>query len=314
MWNLEKERRKCPVGAELDNTKVGDVVKLLVKAPAKINLSLDVLHKRPDGYHEVEMIMTTIDLADRLELTLLDRDEIQIISHNRFVPDDQRNLAYQAGLLLKERFSIKKGVAITIEKNIPVAAGLAGGSSDAAAALKGLNKLWNLGLTIDELAELGAKIGSDVSFCVYGGTALATGRGEIISKLPSPPTCWVVLAKPHIGVSTADVYRRLDLSKIQHPNTKKMIEAIERDDFNGVCSHIGNVLEDVTLKLYPEVALIKDQMKRFGADSVLMSGSGPTVFGLVQHDSRMQRVCNGLRGFCDQVFAVRMLGEQHTLD
>ena len=291
-----------------------EFLKLLVKAPAKINLSLDVLHKRPDGYHEVEMIMTTIDLADRLELTLLDRDEIQIISHNRFVPDDQRNLAYQAGLLLKERFSIKKGVAITIEKNIPVAAGLAGGSSDAAATLKGLNKLWKLGLTIDELAELGAKIGSDVSFCVYGGTALATGRGEIISKLPAPPTCWVVLAKPHIGVSTADVYRRLDLSKIQHPNTKKMIEAIERDDFNGVCSQIGNVLEDVTLKLHPEVALIKDQMKRFGADAVLMSGSGPTVFGLVQHDSRMQRVYNGLRGFCHQVYAVRLLGERHTLD
>ena len=147
-------------------------------------------------------------------------------------------MAYQAALLLKERFQVKKGVAITIEKNIPVAAGLAGGSSDAAAALKGLNKLWDLGLTIDELAELGAEIGSDVSFCVYGGTALATGRGEIISKLPSPPTCWVVLAKPFIGVSTADVYRRLDLSKIQHPNTKKMIEAIERDDFNGVCSRM----------------------------------------------------------------------------
>ena len=210
-------------------------------------------------------------------------------------------------LLLKERFSIKKGVAITIEKNIPVAAGLAGGSSDAAATLKGLNKLWKLGLTIDELAELGAEIGSDVSFCVYGGTALATGRGEIISNLPAPPTCWVVLAKPFIGVSTADVYRRLDLSKIQHPNTKKMIEAIERDDLMGFALRLEMFLEDVTLKLHPEVALIKDQMKRFGADAVLMSGSGPTVFGLVQHDSRMQRVYNGLRGFCDQVFAVRML-------
>jgi len=245
-------------------------LKLLVKAPAKINLSLDVLHKRPDGYHEVEMIMTTIDLADRLELSLLDRDEIQIISHNRFVPDDQRNLAYQAALLLKKRFSVNRGVAITIEKNIPVAAGLAGGSSDAAAALKGLNKLWKLGLTIDELAELGAEIGSDVSFCVYGGTALAKGRGEIISYLPAPPTCWVVLAKPHIGVSTADVYRRLDLNGIHHPNTKKMIQSIENDNFMGVCTHLGNVLEDVTLKLYPEVALIKDQMKRFGADAVLM--------------------------------------------
>jgi 4-diphosphocytidyl-2-C-methyl-D-erythritol kinase len=289
-------------------------LKLLVKAPAKINLSLDVLYKRPDGYHEVEMIMTTIDLADRLELTLLSKNEIKIISHNRFVPDDHRNLAYQAALLLKERFSVQKGVAITIEKTIPVAAGLAGGSSDAAAALRGLNKLWKLGLTMAELAELGAEIGSDVSFCVYGGTALAKGRGEIISHLPAPPTCWVVLAKPFIGVSTADVYRRLDLAKIHHPNTKQMIQAIETGEFIDVCSNLGNVLEDVTLKLYPDVALIKDQMKRFGADSVLMSGSGPTVFGLVQHDSRMQRVYNGLRGFCDQVFAVRILGEQHTLD
>jgi 4-diphosphocytidyl-2-C-methyl-D-erythritol kinase len=291
-----------------------EFLRLLVKAPAKINLSLDVLHKRNDGYHEVEMIMTTIDLADRLELTLLGQDDIKIISHNRFVPDDARNLAYQAALLLKERFSIKKGVAIKIEKTIPVAAGLAGGSSDAAAALRGLNKLWNLGLTVDELAKLGAEIGSDVSFCVYGGTALAKGRGEIITHLPAPPTCWVVLAKPFIGVSTADIYRRLDLKKIHHPDTKSMIEAIETNNFHHVCENLGNVLEDVTLKMHPEVALIKEQMKRFGADAVLMSGSGPTVFGLIQHDSRMQRVYNGLRGFCDQVFAVRLLGEQHTLD
>lgn len=289
-------------------------MRLLVKAPAKINLSLDVLYKRPDGYHEVEMIMTTIDLADRLELTLLNGREIRILSHNRFVPDDQRNLAYQAAKLLQDRFSVAKGVAIMIEKNIPVAAGLAGGSSDAAATLRGLNKLWQLGLTLDELAELGAEIGSDVSFCVYGGTALAKGRGEIITPLPAPPTCWVVLAKPFIGVSTADVYRRLSLNGIKHPNTQEMIEAIVHGDFAGVCSNLENVLEDVTFRLHPEVALIKEQMKRFGADAVLMSGSGPTVFGLVQHDSRMQRVYNGLRGFCDQVFAVRMLGEQETLD
>lgn len=289
-------------------------MKLLVKAPAKINLSLDVLYKRDDGFHEVEMIMTTIDLADRLELTLLESDEIKIISHNRFVPDDQRNLAYQAAVLLKEKFGVKKGVSITIEKMIPVAAGLAGGSSDAAAALRGLNKLWNLGLTLDELARLGSEIGSDVSFCVYGGTALATGRGEIIQELPSPPTCWVILAKPFIGVSTADVYRRLDLSSMVHPKTSEMIQAIENGNYENVCNHLGNVLEDVTLKLHPEVSQIKDQMKRFGADAVLMSGSGPTVFGLAHHDSRMHRVYNGLRGFCDQVFAVRMLGERHMLD
>jgi 4-diphosphocytidyl-2-C-methyl-D-erythritol kinase len=291
-----------------------EAVKILVKAPAKINLSLDVMHKRPDGYHEVEMVMTTIDLADRIELSLLEEDRIVIHSHNRFVPDDQRNLAYQAAHLLKERFQVKKGVVIGIEKTIPVAAGLAGGSSDAAATLRGLNKLWGLGLTLDELAELGAEIGSDVSFCVYGGTALATGRGEIIKQIPAPPTCWVVLAKPFIGVSTADVYRRLNVDKIQHPPTKEMISAIEKGDFHGVCNSVGNVLEDVTLSLYPEVAQIKDQMKRFGADAVLMSGSGPTVFSLVEHDSRMHRIYNGLRGFCDQVFAVRMLGERHTLD
>jgi 4-diphosphocytidyl-2-C-methyl-D-erythritol kinase len=168
------------------------VVKLLVKAPAKINLSLDVLYKRPDGFHEVEMIMTTIDLADRVELTLLEQDKIHILSHNRYVPDDQRNLAFQAAQLLKDRYQVKKGVQITIEKTIPVAAGLAGGSSDAAATLRGLNKLWELGLTLDELANIGSEIGSDVSFCVYGGTALARGRGEMITDLPAPPTCWVI--------------------------------------------------------------------------------------------------------------------------
>jgi len=289
-------------------------VKLLVKAPAKINLALDVLHKRPDGYHEVEMIMTTIDLADRVELTLLEQDKIHILSHNRYVPDDQRNLAYQAAQLLKDRFGVKKGVLISIEKTIPVAAGLAGGSSDAAATLRGLNKLWDLGLSLDELAELGSEIGSDVSFCVYGGTALAKGRGEIIKELPPPPTCWVILAKPFIGVSTADVYRRLDLKGSKHPDIYGMIQAIKEHDYQRVCDNVGNVLEGVTLSLHPEVAQIKEQMKRFGADAVLMSGSGPTVFGIVQHDSRMHRIYNGLRGFCDQVFAVRMLGERHSLD
>ncbi len=289
-------------------------MRLLVKAPAKINLALDVLHKRSDGYHEVEMIMTTIDLADRIELTLLNHDQIHILSHNRYVPDDQRNLAFQAAQLLKKRFDVKKGVLITIEKTIPVAAGLAGGSSDAAATLRGLNKLWNLGLSLDELAELGSEIGSDVSFCVYGGTALATGRGELITELPPPPTCWVILAKPFIGVSTAEVYRRLDLKGTDHPNIDAMIEAIHNHDYQQVCDNVGNVLEDVTLSLHPEVAQIKEQMKRFGADAVLMSGSGPTVFGIVQHDSRMHRIYNGLRGFCDQVFAVRMLGERHSLD
>ncbi|HDR3889962.1 MULTISPECIES: 4-(cytidine 5'-diphospho)-2-C-methyl-D-erythritol kinase [Bacillus] len=289
-------------------------MKLLVKAPAKINLSLDVLGKRQDGYHEVKMIMTTIDLADRLELMELAEDRIEILSHNRYVPDDQRNLAYQAAKLLKEKFNVKKGVSITIEKTIPVAAGLAGGSSDAAATLRGLNKLWDLGLTIKELAELGAEIGSDVSFCVYGGTAIATGRGEKIEHIKTPPSCWVILAKPHIGVSTADVYGNLKLNRVTHPNVDKMVEVINDGDYKGICDTVGNILEDVTFVMHPEVARIKAQMKRFGADAVLMSGSGPTVFGLVHHDSRMHRIYNGLKGFCEQVYAVRLLGERETLE
>ncbi|MGJ3197025.1 4-(cytidine 5'-diphospho)-2-C-methyl-D-erythritol kinase [Peribacillus frigoritolerans] len=289
-------------------------MKLMEKAPAKINLALDVLFKRPDGYHEVEMIMTTVDLADRIELKEITGNHIQILSHNRFVPDDHRNLAYQAAFILKERFGINKGVSITIEKNIPVAAGLAGGSSDAAATLRGLNRLWKLGLSMDELAEIGAEIGSDVSFCVYGGTALARGRGEKITHLPAPPKCWVILAKPTIGVSTADIYKRLQTSKMKHPDVPGMISAIMENNYHDVCEGLGNVLEQVTLQLYPEVANIKDQMKTFGADSVLMSGSGPTVFGLVEHDSRMQRIYNGLRGFCDQVYAVRLLGDRNNLE
>jgi 4-diphosphocytidyl-2-C-methyl-D-erythritol kinase len=289
-------------------------MKLLVKAPAKINLALDVTGKRSDGYHEVKMIMTTIDLADRIELVELPEDKIKIVSHSRYVPDDNRNLAFQAANLLKKRFNIKYGVAITIMKAIPVAAGLAGGSSDAAATLRGLNKLWNLGLSIDQLAEIGAEIGSDVSFCVYGGTAIATGRGEKIEHIESPPHCWVILAKPSIGVSTADVYKNLSLDKMNHPDVEGMVSAIKNHDYSRICGLVGNVLEDVTLKMHPEVANIKEQMKKFGADAVLMSGSGPTVFGLVQHDSRMQRIYNGLRGFCDQVYAVRLIGERNTLD
>ena len=286
---------------------------LYVKAPAKINLTLDVLYKRPDNYHEVEMIMTTVDLADRIGLEPRADGEIKIISTDRFVPNDERNFAYQAAKLLKDTYGITEGVSIKIDKEIPIAAGLAGGSSDAAATLRGLNEMWNLNLTMDQLAEHGAKIGSDVSFCIYGGTALATGRGEKIKELPAPPTCWVVLAKPKIGVSTADVYGGLKLEGIEHPNTKQMIKAIEKQDYELLCKSLGNVLETVTFKLHPEVITIKEQMQRFGADAVLMSGSGPTVFGLVDSETRATRIYNGLRGFCEEVYTVRMLGERNPL-
>jgi len=287
---------------------------LYEKAPAKINLTLDVLHKRSDNFHEVEMIMTTVDLADRIWLRPMDNGKIIIKASERHVPNDRKNLAYQAAELLQNECGITEGVEITLEKSIPVAAGLAGGSSDAAATLRGLNRLWNLKLSVEELARLGARIGSDVSFCVHGGTALATGRGELIEILPPPPNCWVILAKPAISVSTGDIYGNLNLSTIDHIDTVRMIDALRAGDYDEMCKSVGNVLETVTMDLYPQVVVLKEQMKRFGADAVLMSGSGPTVFGLVKHESRVPRIYNGLKGFCPEVYAVRMVGGHTILD
>ncbi|WP_152395782.1 4-(cytidine 5'-diphospho)-2-C-methyl-D-erythritol kinase [Paenibacillus guangzhouensis] len=283
-------------------------MKVYEKAPAKINLLLDVLHKREDGYHEVEMIMTMVDLADRLEMEELPRDTIIISSQAGYIPLDEKNLAFQAAKLIKNRYDVKQGVYIHLDKKIPVAAGLAGGSSDAAATLRGLNRLWKLNIPDHELQELGAELGSDVPFCVTGGTAIARGRGEKLEMIPNPPQCWVILAKPPINVSTADVYGRFRVDKLNsHPSMANMIAAIENQRFHDVCGQLGNVLEDVTLSLYPEVHQLKDAMVKLGADGVLMSGSGPTVFGLVSKESKVARIYNGLRGFCKEVYAVRML-------
>lgn len=283
-------------------------MKVYEKAPAKINLMLDVLRKREDGYHEVEMVMTMVDLADRLEMEELARDTIIISSQAGYIPLDEKNLAFQAARLIKERYDVRKGVYIHLDKKIPVAAGLAGGSSDAAATLRGLNRLWELHIPDEELQLLGAELGSDVPFCVTGGTAIATGRGEVLEHIPNPPQCWVVLAKPPINVSTADVYGRLRADRIEkHPSLFNMRQALEQQSFSDICSSLGNVLEDVTLPLHPEVQQIKDAMERLGADGVLMSGSGPTVFGLVLKESKVARIYNGLRGFCKEVYAVRML-------
>ncbi|SDI96448.1 4-(cytidine 5'-diphospho)-2-C-methyl-D-erythritol kinase [Alteribacillus bidgolensis] len=288
-------------------------MKRSIKAPAKINLSLDVLHKREDGYHEVKMVMSQVDLADRLDLEIREDGKITIELSEGFLPVDQRNLAYQAASLLQYRYDIKLGVSIYIHKHIPVAAGLAGGSSDAAAVLKGLNELWEIGLSTADIATLGSEIGSDVSFCVYGGTALATGRGEIIKPLPSPPPCWVILAKPPIGVSTREIYQRM---KIEDPPkeqaSEKIIKAIESNDYRAICNNLFNSLEQVTLPLYPEVKRIKERMLDSGVDAALMSGSGPTVFGLVKKESRLHRVYNALRGFCDQVYAVRLISDKEA--
>ena len=287
---------------------------LYEKAPAKINLTLDVLHKREDGFHEVEMIMTTVDLADRVWLRPTTDGKIIIKVSERFVPNDRKNLAYQAADMLRRMYSIRDGVEITLDKRIPVAAGLAGGSSDAAATLRGLNRLWKLGLSAEKLAAIGAKIGSDVSFCVHGGTALATGRGEKIKHLPAPPNCWVILAKPAISVSTADIYRNLDVANVQHPDTAGMLEALETGNYEKMCESLGNVLEPITMNIHPQVIDLKEKMERFGADAVLMSGSGPTVFGFVRQEARVSRIYNGLKGFCKEVHAVRMTGERFLLD
>ncbi|MFG1736364.1 4-(cytidine 5'-diphospho)-2-C-methyl-D-erythritol kinase [Paenibacillus sp. 843] len=283
-------------------------MKIYEKAPAKINLMLDVLHKRPDGFHEVEMVMTMIDLADRLEMSEQKRDTIIITSQAGYIPLDEKNLAFQAARLIKERYDVKKGVHIHLDKKIPVAAGLAGGSSDAAATLRGLNRLWGLGIPQQELLALGAELGSDVPFCVTGGTALATGRGEILTPIPNPPQCWVIVAKPPINVSTAEVYGRLRSEQIQrHPSAERMVEALTQGSFQQMCQSLGNVLEEVTLRMHPEVQQLKEGMLKLGADGALMSGSGPTVFGLVSKESKVARIYNGLRGFCKEVYAVRLL-------
>ncbi|HBI03138.1 MAG TPA: 4-(cytidine 5'-diphospho)-2-C-methyl-D-erythritol kinase [Paenibacillaceae bacterium] len=284
-------------------------MRVTLKAPAKINLTLDVLSKRPDGYHEIEMVMTTVDLADRISITSLESDRIIIDCPTAYVPLDERNHAFQAAKFVKEKFGISRGVHIQIEKNIPIAAGLAGGSSDAAATIKALNQLWNLKMGVKEMADLGAKVGSDVSFCIYGGTAIARGRGEQIQPIAPPPSCWVVLAKPPIGVSTADVYGALNVAQLGPCKTEDMVGAIKHKDFKEICSNLSNHLESVTLNLYPEVKRIKETMRRSGAEGVLMSGSGPTVFALTEKDSKVNRIYNGLRGFCKEVYAVRLLGE-----
>jgi 4-diphosphocytidyl-2-C-methyl-D-erythritol kinase len=283
-------------------------MKIFEKAPAKINLSLDVLYKREDGYHEVEMVMTMVDLADRIEMQELPRDTIIISSQAGYIPLDEKNLAFQAARLIKDRYDVKQGVYIHLDKKIPVAAGLAGGSSDAAAALRGLNRLWKLDIPLAELQKLGAELGSDVPFCVSGGTAVARGRGEKLEIIASPPQCWVVLAKPPINVSTSDVYGKFKANDISnHPSTATILEAIQNKDFDQLCGALGNVLEEVTLQLYPEVRHLKECMQKLGADGVLMSGSGPTVFGLVSKEAKVPRIYNGLRGFCKDVYAVRML-------
>ena len=256
---------------------------LSLKAYGKINLGLDVLRRRDDGYHEVRMIMQTVGIYDRIDLIYKETPGITVETNLYYLPDNENNLVYKAAKLLMDEFHVQKGVHIRLRKYIPVAAGMAGGSSDAAAVLFGVNKMFSLGLTTEQLMDRGVKIGADVPSCVMRGTALSEGIGEILTPLPVPPQCQVLIAKPGISVSTKFVYENLHANELrpeQHPDIDGMMEAIKQKDLYGIADRFGNVLENVTIPAYPVIQEIKDLMLEQGAIGALMSGSGPTVFGL----------------------------------
>ena len=254
-----------------------------LKARAKINITLDVTGVRDDGYHELKMIMQTVELYDGVYIKKIEKPIIKLKSNLEWLPKDERNLAYRAAALIREKYGIKEGVYIELRKAIPVAAGLAGGSSDCASVLYGMNKLFDLGISRKTLAEIGLTLGSDVPYCLMRGTALAEGRGEILTRLPSCPKAWVVLAKPPMGLSTAAVYKAIDRAKeIYHPNTEAVIEAIKDNDLHRMARNLSNVLETVSMEMCPMVGEIKRRFMETGAIGSLMSGSGPTVYGLFE--------------------------------
>lgn len=264
---------------------------IILKARAKINLTLDVTGKREDNYHILEMIMQTISLYDKVYVKKIDKPVLRLKSNLDWLPADERNLAYMAAKLLKEEFQIKQGIFIELDKRIPVAAGLAGGSTDCAAVLIAVNRLFRLGLSKEELMKYGLRLGADVPYCIMRGTVLAQGIGEVLTPLSQQcPFCYVVLVKLPISVSTAFVYKNLSLQSIQsRPNTAKMIQSIENGDLEGVCNYLCNVLETVTISHYPEINKVKKRLLQLGAKGSLMSGSGPTVFGLFKEKETAQK-------------------------
>lgn len=282
-------------------------MEIIEKAPAKINLGLDVLGNRADGYHELEMVMSSVDLADRLIMEELEEDKIIIETNKAFLPIDKRNNVYQAASIVKKRYGINKGILIRITKNIPVAAGLGGGSTDCAAALRGMDRLWQLGLTMPELIDIGMEVGTDVPYCIYGTTAFISGKGEKVTPLRPMPQCWVVLVKPRLSVSTGKIFQEVDLDQLHHPDIQELSDAILAEDYQRMIAAMGNSLESITIPKHPVVQQIKERMMKYGADVALMTGSGPTVFALCQKYSRAQRVYNALKGFCEEVYLVRTL-------
>lgn len=263
---------------------------LQLKAYAKINLGLDVVRKREDGYHEVRMIMQTIKLFDKLTFRVIDEDEIRIKTNLGFLAVDENNLVYKAIKLIKDTYGIKKGMEVDLFKVIPVAAGMAGGSTDCATALFGAAKLYGLHLSKKELMELGVKLGADVPYCVMRGTALSEGIGEILTPLPAMPDCTILIAKPPISVSTKFVYEHLDSKEsYEHPDIDGIMDAIKEKNIEGIADKLGNVLETVTIPEYPVIQEIKEYMKKNGALNAMMSGSGPTVFGIYRDEEKAQK-------------------------
>lgn len=260
--------------------------KIKLKALGKINLGLDVLGRRPNGYHDVRMVMQTVYLYDQILLEKTDKEGISLKTNLFYLPINENNLAYRAAKMLIDEFTIKEGVHISLEKHIPVAAGMAGGSSNAAAVLYGMNRLFQLGLTDQELMERGVKLGADVPYCIMRGTVLAEGIGEELTPLPAMPKCHVLLAKPPISVSTQKVYEKLDAQEVtKHPDIDGILLGLQTGDLKKITSSMGNVLENVTITEYPQIERIKDVMKEEGALNAMMSGSGPTVFGI--YDDKM---------------------------
>ncbi len=266
-----------------------------VEANAKINLTLDILGKRPDGFHEVAMVMQTIGLHDTLVMEKTERD-IELSINVPWLKADEKNLAWRAAELIRQEYGLEGGVRIELTKRIPVAAGLAGGSADAAAVLKGMNDLYGLQLTEEKLCELGARLGSDIPFCIMGGTMLATGRGEVLTRLSDMPETWVVLAKPRISVSTAWAYQNYDEQGAdRHPDNEAIKQAIDRGNRKAVAGLLCNVLESVTIKKYDVIAEYKQMMLDKGAMASMMSGSGPTVFGLAKNREQAESIADVLR-------------------
>ncbi|WP_422804107.1 4-(cytidine 5'-diphospho)-2-C-methyl-D-erythritol kinase [Streptococcus sp. FT1-55] len=280
---------------------------IIERAPAKINLGLDIIGKHEDGYHELSMIMISVDLNDYVTVSDLETDGIIMESNNHKMPLNARNDVFKAASLIKERYGIKKGVKIVLEKSIPICAGLGGGSTDAAATIRALNKLWELNLSKDEMIEIGFAIGSDVPYCLDAGCALITGKGEFVQCLNTHLSSWVVLVKPDFGISTRTIFSEIDCNTISRVDIEALKAAILAEDYKAMIEHMGNSLEDVTISRKPFIQKIKDKMMKCGADVALMTGSGPTVFALCPSEKQADRVVNGMRGFCKEVYKVRTI-------